>query len=257
MPKPTLPGNIADNFRQFRESGEQLERVPDPRRSSFSARDNLFFRWTERRINNWIPVGDLGFRTPDAINRNFGGGLFHVFGSNLVLEVRGGVATQPTEDAPTEHELGLGPQAGLPQLDRFGGYIVAGLNTPWTNLPNLGVQGPRSGRTRTGTPQRTSAGCAAITTSSSGSRCCRSRACRPTSSGRSTSAPKRRAIHRTRPHTGDPIASALLGLPSRIQGFVPDAGYIDFHTSTLSGYVQDQWSMGRTSPSPTGCATTT
>src|SRR5262249_42564825 len=43
--------------------------------------------------------------------------------------------------------------------------------------------------------------------------------------------------------TGDPLASALLGLPSRIQGFVPDQGYIDFHTSTLSGYMQDQWGL--------------
>ena len=143
MPKPTLPGNVADNFRQFRDQESDSNAFQVRVDHHFSARDNLFFRWTERRINNWIPVGDLGFRTPDAINRNYGGGLFHVFGSNLVLEVRGGVATQPTEDAPFEHELGLGPQAGLPQLDRFGGYIVAGLNTPWTNLPNLGVQGPR------------------------------------------------------------------------------------------------------------------
>ena len=33
------------------------------------------------------------------------------------------------------------------------------------------------------------------------------------------------------------------GLPSQIRGYVPDLGFIDFHTSTLSGYVQDQWSI--------------
>ena len=43
--------------------------------------------------------------------------------------------------------------------------------------------------------------------------------------------------------TGDALASALLGLPSRIMGFVPTDGYIDFHTSTMSGYIQDQWSL--------------
>ena len=32
--------------------------------------------------------------------------------------------------------------------------------------------------------------------------------------------------------TGDFLASALLGLPSQIRGFVPDLGFIDFHTST-------------------------
>ena len=28
----------------------------------------------------------------------------------MILEVRGGVATQPTEDAPFQHELGVAPQ---------------------------------------------------------------------------------------------------------------------------------------------------
>ena len=210
----------------------------------FSARDNLFFRWTERRINNWIPVGDLGFRTPDAINRNYGGGLFHVFGSNLMLEVRGGVATQPTEDAPFEHELGLGAAGRLAAARSLRGLHRRGLE----HAVDQPAEPRRAGPARAAEPElecrrRPDAGCAARTTSSSGSRCCRSRACRRTSSARSTTAPKRHAIRRTRPTTGDPIASALLGLPSRIQGFVPDEGYIDFHTSTLSGYVQDQWSL--------------
>ena len=39
----------------------------------------MFFRWTERRINAFIPVGDRGFQEPDSINRNFGGGWFHTF----------------------------------------------------------------------------------------------------------------------------------------------------------------------------------
>ena len=223
MPKPTLPGNVADNFRQFRDQESNSNAFQIRADHHFSARDNLFFRWTERRINNWIPVGDLGFRTPDAINRNYGGGLFHVFGSNLVLEVRGGVATQPTEDAPFEHELGLGPQAGLPQLDRFGGYIVAGLEYA-VDQP---AEPRRAGAARTAEPELE----------------CRRRpelgarqaqfqvrvpdaadlapADQPVRADQLT-APKRRAIRRTRPTTGDPIASALLGLPSRIQGFVPD-----------------------------------
>jgi len=43
--------------------------------------------------------------------------------------------------------------------------------------------------------------------------------------------------------TGDVLAAALLGLPNQIRGYVPDLGFIDFHTSTLSGYVQDQWAL--------------
>ena len=43
--------------------------------------------------------------------------------------------------------------------------------------------------------------------------------------------------------TGDFLATALLGLPSQIRGFVPDLGFIDFRTSTYSAYVQDQWTI--------------
>ena len=166
-----------------------------------------------------------------------------MFASNLVLEVRGGVATQPTEDAPFEHELGLGPQAGLPELDRFYGYIVAGLNAPWTNMPNLGVQGPRE-------RQNPNWNAAADLTWLRGnhnfkfgfqmlqiSRLQTNQFGQIDFSAEATRNPQNTSA------TGDPIASALLGLPSRIQGFVPDRGYIDFKTSTLSGYVQDQWSM--------------
>jgi outer membrane receptor protein involved in Fe transport len=243
MPKATSPGNVPDNFRQFRDQESDSNAFQIRVDHHFSAIDNFFFRWTERHLNNFIPVGDLGFRTPDAINRNYGGGLFHVFGSNVTLEVRGGVATQPTEDAPFEHPAGTAPQTGLPELDRFGGYIIAGLNTPWTNLPNLGVQGPRE-------RQNPNWNAAADLTWLRGahnfkfgfqrlqiSRLQTNQFGQINYSAEATRDPQNTAS------TGDPIASALLGLPSRIQGFVPDEGYIDFHTSTLSGYVQDQWSM--------------
>lgn len=243
MPKPTLPGNVSDNFRQFRDQESNSNAFQIRLDHHFSARDNFFFRWTERRINNWIPVGDLGFRTPDAINRNYGGGIYHVFGNSLMLEARAGVATQPTEDAPFEHEAGLGPQAGLPQLDRFQGYIVAGLNAPWTNMPNLGVQGPRE-------RQNPNWNAAADVTWLRGNhnfkagfqmlqiaRLQTNQFGQINYSAEATRDPQNTAA------TGDAIASALLGLPSRIQGFVPTDGYIDFKTSTLSGFLQDSWTL--------------
>ena len=243
MPAPTLPGNVVDNFRQFRDQESDSNAFQIRVDHHFGTRDNLFFRWTERRINNWIPVGDRGYRTPDAINRNYGAGLFHVFGSNLMFEARAGVASQPTEDAPFEHEAGLGVQAGLPQLDRFGGYIVAGLNAPWTNLPNLGIQGPRE----RGNPNWNAAADLTWLRGNHNmkfgfqmlqiSRLQTNQFGQINYSAEATRDPQNTAA------TGDPIASALLGLPSRIQGFIPDEGYIDFHTSTLSAYWQDQWAV--------------
>ena len=243
MPKPTLPGNIPDNFRQFRDQESDSNAFQVRLDHHFSGRDNLFFRWTERRINNWIPVGDAGFRTPDAINRNYGGGLFHVFGSNVMLEVRAGVATQPTEDAPFEHELGLTPQTGLPQLDRFGGYIVSGLNTPWTNMPNLGVQGPRE----RGNPNWNAAADMSWLRGNHnfkfGFQMLRVARLQTNQFGQINYSPEATRDPQNTAATGDALASALLGLPSRIMGFVPTDGYIDFHTSTMSGYLQDQWSL--------------
>jgi hypothetical protein len=245
MPAPTLPGAVPDNFRQFRDQESNSNAFQLRIDHHFSSSSNLFFRWTERRIDNFIPVGDAGFRTPDAINRNYGGGWFQAFGSNMILEVRAGVATQPTEDAPFEHELGVAPQQGLglPELDRFHGYVLAGLANPWTGMPNLGVQGPRE-------RQNPNWNAAADLTWLRGnhnlkagfqmlqiSRLQTNQFGQIDFSAEATRNPQATAT------TGDPLASALLGLPSRIRGNVVDQGYIDFHTATLSGYVQDQWAI--------------
>ena len=243
MPRPTLPGNVVDNFRQFRDQESNSNAFSVRVDHHFGSRDNLFFRWTERRINNWIPAGDRGFRTPDAINRNFGGGLFHVFGSNLMLEARAGMATQPTEDAPFEHEAGLGPQAGLPQLDRFGGYIVSGLNAPWSGMPNLGVQGPRERQNPNWNAAADLSWLRGNHNFKFGFQMLRISRLQTNQFGQINYSAEATRDPQNTAATGDPIASALLGLPSRIMGFVPTDGYIDFHTSTMSGYIQDQWSL--------------
>jgi hypothetical protein len=245
MISPTLAGNVVDNFRQFNDQTSNSKAFQGRIDHHFAASDNLFFRWTERRINNYIPVSDKGFRTPDSINRNYGGGWFHSFSSNMIMEVRAGVATQPTEDAPVEHELGVTPQQslGLPELARFGGYIVSGLNNPWTGMPDLGVQGPRP----RGNPNWNAA--ADVTRLSgthnfkSGFQMLRISRLQKNQFGQINFSAEATRNPQSTSNTGDPLASALLGLPSRIQAFVPDQGYIDFHTSTLSGYFQDQWAL--------------
>src|SRR5262249_46358614 len=211
---------------------------------------NVFVRWTERRINAFLPRGDVGFLEPDSINRNVGGGWFHTFSPSMILEVRGGRATQPTEDAPLQHPLGAEPERnlGLPQFDQLGGYIISGLGTPWRSstgqdIPDLGVQGPRP-------RNNPNWNAAADLTWLRGRHNFKfgfqmlqiSRLQRNTFGQINFSAEATRDPQSTS-NTGDPLASALLGLPSQVRGFVPDLGFIDFHTSTLSGYVQDQWAI--------------
>jgi outer membrane receptor protein involved in Fe transport len=247
MPRPNLSGSAVVsnfNFDMLRDQENNSNAVQVRVDHHFSTKDNVFFRWTERRINAYLPVGDVGFRTPDSINRNFGGGWFHTFSPSMILEVRGGVATQPTEDAPFEHPAGFAAQTSLnlPQLERFQGYIVSGLGTPW-NVPTLGVQGPRE----RGNPNWNAA---ADLTWLRGkhnfklgfqmlqiSRLQTNQFGEIRFDGSVTRSPQGTA------NTGDPLADALLGLPWNVRGYVPDQGYIDFHTSTLSGYVQDQWAL--------------
>ena len=246
MVQPNVSGNIADNFRTERDRESNAHSYQARVDHHFNTSDNLFFRWTERRIDNFQPVGDRGFQSPEATNRNFGGGWFHAFSSSTILEVRGGYTNQVTMDAPFEHELGIGPQRNLnlPELDRFAGYVIAGggaNDDPW-DFPNLGVMGPRP-------RENPNWNAAADLTWLTGThnlkfgfqmleigRLQENRFANISFSGEATRDPQNPS------RTGDPIASALLGLPSRIQAFVPEFGSIDFRTATLSGYFQDQWS---------------
>jgi outer membrane receptor protein involved in Fe transport len=248
--KPNIAGGVADNFRESREQTSDSNSFQLRIDHHFSNRDNVFLRWTERRITAFLPRGDRGFQEPDSSNRNFGGGWFHTFSPSMILEMRGGVATQPTEDAPFEHELGVAPQQGLglPELERFGGYIMAssgttGFGTLWNNMPNLGVQGPRS----RGNPNWNAA--ADLTwlrgnhNFKAGFQMLRISRLQTNQFGELIFSAEATRNPQSTSNTGDPLASALLGLPSQIRGNVPDQGYIDFHTSTLSGYVQDQWTL--------------
>jgi outer membrane receptor protein involved in Fe transport len=247
MVRPNQGGSIINNFQQNRErtsdnNGYQL-RVDH----HFSGSDNIFFRWTEQRLDSFTPVGDRGFRSPESINRNYGGGWFHLFSPNLIMEVRGGVATQPSEDAPFEHDLGAGPQEALnlPQLDRFGGYIIQGTGSnddPW-DFPNLGVQGARP----RGNPNWN----AAVDLTwlkgrhnlKGGFQMLEIERLQRNQFGQLNFAMDATRDPQNPATTGDTLASMLLGLPSRIQGFVPELGSIQFTTSTLSAYFQDQWTM--------------
>jgi outer membrane receptor protein involved in Fe transport len=249
MVRPNLSGSqVVNNFNyvDFREQTNDSNSFQVRIDHHFSSKDNIFFRWTERRIDGYLPSGDVGYRTPESINRNWGGGWFHTFSPNMILEVRGGVATQPTEDAPLEHPAGLGPQQGtaLPSLGELQGYIINGLNaSPW-NLPaQIGVQGARPRENPNWNVAADLTWLRGKHNFKGGFQMLRISRLQKNQFGQLNynADPTRNGAAAAT--TGDVLASALLGLPSQIIGFVPDLGFIDFHTSTLSGYVQDQWSV--------------
>ncbi len=243
MVQPNVPGDISDNFRTERAQKSDSNSFQIRLDHHFGQQDNLFFRWTERRINNFIPVGDRGFRTPEAINRNFGGGWFHSFSPSLILEVRGGKATQPTEDAPFEHEAGgeILRQLGVPEIDRFAGYTIGGLS-PW-GVPTLGVQGPRP----RGNPNWNAATDMTWLRGNHnfkvGFQYLEIARDQRNQFGQINFGTEQTRNPQNPGTTGDGLASALLGIPARIQGFVHELGSIDFKTATWSTYFQDQWKL--------------
>jgi hypothetical protein len=129
----------------------------------------------------------------------------------------------------------------LPELDRFHGYIVDGISGQWGGMPALGVQGPRP----RGNPNWNVA--ADMTwlrgrhTFKGGFQRLQINRLQKNQFGQLSFSAEATRNPQSTSNTGDPIASALLGLPSQIRGFVHDVGYIDFETATVSGYVQDTW----------------
>jgi hypothetical protein len=251
MVKPNqTQSSLIDNYVSDREQTNDANSFQLRIDHRFGASDNVFVRWTERRIKALIPRGDLGFIEPDSINRNVGGGWFHSFSPSLILEARGGIATQPTEDAPAQHPLGFEPQRSLnlPELDRFQGYIINGFGAPWqgstgTGIPILGVQGPRP---RENPNWNVAADLTWLKGNHSfkfGFQQLQISRLQKNQFGQFDFAAEQTRNPQSTGNTGDPLASALLGLPTRIQGNVPDFGFVDFHTATLSGYVQDQWQI--------------
>jgi len=248
MVRPNLSGSdVVNNYNyvDFREQTNDSNSFQIKLDHHFSMNDSVFFRWTERRIEGLLPVGDVGFKTPEAINRNWGGGWLHSFSPSMILEARGGVATQLTEDAPLEHPAGLGVQQGtaLPSLDELQGYVVSGLSqTPW-NLPQLGVQGPRSRENPNWNVAADLTWLRGNHNFKTGFQMLQISRLQKNQFGELiyNSDPTRNGAGSA--STGDVLAAALLGLPNQIRGYVPDLGFIDFHTSTLSGYFQDQWAF--------------
>ena len=247
MVKPNLPGQRRKQLQLGPLAGEQLEFIPGADRPPFLNSDNVFFRWTERRIGAFIPRGDRGFIEPDSINRNFGGGWFHSFNSNLILELRGGLATQPTEDAPSQHELGVRAacrDSTCPSSKAFRATSWMGSRHPGRACRSSASSGPRP----RGNPNWNAAADMSWLRGKHNlkggfqmlqiNRLQKNQFGQMTfSAGSHAQSAVDRAIRAIRSR------QRCSGCRAESQGFVHDLGYIDFKTSTISGYVQDTWAI--------------
>ncbi len=241
---PNLSGDPDYNFRVQRPRKHDANNYQIRVDHYFSERDNVFFRWNEQYLDTFSPTGDRSGSTSNSKNRNWGGGLIHMFSPTTILEVRGGAAQQPSNSRSDEHELGIGPieQLGFQDLDRFEGFTAAPGGEPWS-IPSFGIGGPsfRGNPNYSFTSNVTwlrgnhnfKAGFQYVRNDRNQVN---------TSQGMEfdqvpTQDPQNPG------QTGDGLATMLLGLPSRYTGSLGEDASILFYISSWAAFVQDEWKL--------------
>ncbi len=201
-------------------------------------RDDVFFRWS-RMTRAAVNPGGLKSSTDSVMTAdNYGGGWTHFFAPTLSLGVRAGVARRDFERL-FPHREGLEGlrRLGFADVDRFAGVGVR-LSSPW------GEVNPRGPEVRENPTRSVSADLTWVRgdhTFKAGYQRIGVRRLQTNQfqsyefDDQATSDPQMLGT------TGVSLASALLGLPSRFTGELPDEGTIDFGSASWSGYFQDEW----------------
>ncbi|MCW5982265.1 MAG: carboxypeptidase regulatory-like domain-containing protein [Bryobacteraceae bacterium] len=204
----------------------------------FSEKDSIFGRWTYLSRDSVVPNGEKSTGGSETRAHNFGGGWLHMFGANLIMNIRGGVARRDITGF-SQHVAGLEAlkTLGFRDVDRFQG-LIASLTSPWGSF---GFAGPSPREN----PTFNAAGDLTWVRGShslkfGGQWLAVERLQGNTSqtfrfADTVTGNPQKPGT------TGASLASALLGLPSSFDGYLPEDGLIHFRVSTYSGYVQDEW----------------
>ena len=205
----------------------------------FSDKDNVFGRWSRMARHSVDHRGQKSSDGSEMVATSFGGGWIHVFDPTVVLSLRGGVARRDFLLDVQTHVEGVGGLArlGFRDVERFGGLQVA-LTSPWGTS---GIHGASPRRN----PTFNVAGDLTVV-----------RGAHTLKVGGQWMGVERfqgntRQVFRFADRvTGDPhnpgvtgasLASALLGLPSSFEGFLPPDGTIHFRVPTYSAYAQDEW----------------
>ncbi len=203
-----------------------------------SEQDSVFFRWTQLLRNALTPGGAKSESGSRMDSDNWGGGWLHMFSPNVILNVRGGVARRDFVDVFL-HSAGLEPmrKLGFADVDRFGGLEMR-LSEPWGDISPRGPA-ERQNPTRSVATDLTWI-----------------RGSHTFKGGYQQLNVRRLQTNRIQTYefddhvTSDPqllgttgisLASALLGMPVRFSGILPEEGAIDFGLTTWSGYFQDEW----------------
>ena len=236
--RPNLVDPVS-NFINSASSADDADSLQVKIDHRFSDQDSMFGRWSRMARQSIEHIGQKSSDGSDMVASNFGGGWLHVFDPTLALSLRGGVARRDFLFDVQSHVAGVEglSRLGFRDAGRFGGMQI-GLTSPW------GTSGLRGAAPRRN-PTLNVAGDLTVV-----------RGSHTLKLGGQWMAVERlqgntfQVFRFADQVTGDPqnpgvtgasLASALLGLPSSFDGFLPRDGTINFRIPTYSGYVQDEW----------------
>ncbi len=201
--------------------------------------DNMFFR-ISRMVTENQSVGQNSTTRQPMTALSYGGGWIHVFRPTLILDVRGGTSGRDF-DQFSDHMAGLEPmkKLGYSDIDRFQGLTLS-MQSTWTGA---GIGGPQVRSNPTW---------------NIGSNLSWLKGNHNLKTGFQWISFERLQINQGQDYsfrddvtghpqlpgtTGASLASALLGLPSRFSGTLPEAGKVNFALGAMSTYFQDEWKV--------------
>jgi carboxypeptidase family protein len=204
------------------------------------ASDSVFFRWNRQLGTSATPSGQKKITSTKMTADNYGGGWLHVFSPNVALNIRGGVARRDFLENLQEHTAGSErmAQLGFTDIERFGGLLMR-MTNPWRK--DIGLRG-------SATRQNPTYSVAGDLSWVKGNHSYKT--------GFQWLSVERLQINTYQEFqyeehvtadplqpgkTGASLASALLGLPVKFVGHLPERSNLNFGISTWSGYFQDEW----------------
>ncbi|HZE73179.1 MAG TPA: TonB-dependent receptor [Pyrinomonadaceae bacterium] len=251
-PNLSFPGDVTNNFAQGRSGTNDSNGYQVRIDHRFSDDDNVFFRFTQQRVTVFNPIGDQGSTAGSSAGRNYGGAWTHLFGPNVIMDVRAGYAGRPGVDSgqQNQHESGIDPlkQQGFGDVDKYGGLLVR-LNTAnWTAGSNndFGVRGEalRENPNWSVTPNLTWLN--GNHTFKMGAWYIEAKRIQLNTFQRyNFSDEQTRGLTGVSGTTGLSLASALLGFPNDFQAQLPTlhGGPVQFKYAAWAAYFQDEWKV--------------
>jgi hypothetical protein len=209
--------------------------------------DNLFFRWSQMRVDAVTPQGLKSASAVPMVANNYGGGWTHLFSPTLLLDVRGGSAARDFTLEQTS-TVGLGPmkQLGFTDIDRFGGLAMS-LLQPWNNAGGLGGSIGVTGPAPRGNPVwNISANLSWLKGNhnfKAGFQYLHLERLQGNQSQTYSFDNNVTADPQNLGQTGASLASALLALPVTFSGILPGTGDVRFQMAQWGAYLQDEWKL--------------